>query len=106
MTPASVVTAARRGYNAVDDTAFFDEAELYDYLFKAETELAHFSDCIPTTETSTTVTGTSQYTLPSGMYRIKRLTYDSSGRVTAIEFANGSPNFDQAFVNPENLSYS
>ena len=85
MTPASVVTAARRKYNALTDTDFFAEAELYEYLFRAETELAYHADCIEDTVTSTSTTGTSQYTIPTSVYKIKRLTYDGA-KLKPIDF--------------------
>lgn len=85
MTPASVVTAARRKYNALTDTDFFTEVELYEYLYRAELDLAIFADTIRVTTNSTTTTGTSQYTVPTSTYRIKRLTYDGA-KLMPVDF--------------------
>jgi len=76
MTPASIITAARLKYNATDDTTYFTEAELYGYLYQGEVELSLHSRCIEITTSTTTVTGTSQYTLPTNSFEIKRITYD------------------------------
>lgn len=38
-------------------------------------------------------------------WRIRRFTYDSSNRVTAIEWAGGTDNFNQIWSNRASLSY-
>lgn len=85
MTPASVVTAARRHYNALNDTSFFTDTLLYEYLYKRELELVLESKCIEDIKVSTTVTGTSQYTVPTNTMLIKRVTYDGE-KLEPIDF--------------------
>lgn len=44
--------------------------------------------------------------LANSHWQIKQFTYNATGQLLRIRFANGSDVFDQAFVNPELLSYS
>lgn len=39
-------------------------------------------------------------------WQIKKLTFDGNNNITKIEYANGSPNFDQIYDNRASLSYS
>lgn len=42
----------------------------------------------------------------SALWQIRKLTFDGSNNPTAIQYANGSPNFDQIYDNRASLSYS
>lgn len=77
MTPTEFITAARRKYNAVGN-AFYADAEILDLLYQTEGELARFAltiEATPDTSTST-VSGTRVYALPTRAISISRLTYD------------------------------
>ena len=42
----------------------------------------------------------------SAVWQIRKLSYDGSGNITDIQFANGSRNFDQVWNDRASLSYS
>ncbi len=42
----------------------------------------------------------------SSSWQIKRLTLDSSGRITTVEFADGDANFNNSWDSRATLSYS
>lgn len=42
----------------------------------------------------------------SALWKIIKLTFDGNNNVTAIQYANGTPNFDQIWDNRSSLSYS
>ena len=44
--------------------------------------------------------------LAESVWQIKKLTYNASGQLTQITWADGNAEFDQAFVNPETFDYS
>lgn len=75
MTPAQVEEAARRRYNAVDDS-FFSQDELFKIIYEAEQELALDALVIEAKDaTTSTVIGTRIYSLPSLFIAVKRLEY-------------------------------
>lgn len=77
MTPTEFITAARRKYNAVGNS-FYADAEILDLLYQVEGDLARFALTIeadPDTST-TTVSGTRSYAIPTRAISIFRLTYN------------------------------
>ena len=49
--------------------------------------------------------GTNEDLTPTGFFQIKKITYDSAGRVTDIKWADGNENFDNSWTNKANLTY-
>ncbi len=74
MTPTQVVSAVRERYNAVGDS-FFADAEIYDYIYNGELELAH-EKIIQNTYSTATVTSTSNYTIPTLAMSVQRIEYN------------------------------
>jgi len=77
MTPTEFITACRRKYNAVGN-AFYADAEILDLLYQVEGELARYAltiEAAPDTST-TTVSGTRAYSIPTRAISIFRLTYN------------------------------
>lgn len=66
----------RRRYNAVNDTRFFTSAELYQYIWDAQMQLARESWCIRSVFSTTSVASQQEYSFPSRTISIKRVTYD------------------------------
>lgn len=77
MIPSEMETAARQKYNGTNDT-FFVAAEIYNWIWQAEMELAAEIFQIEQTSTTSTVASQQDYTWPTNALAIKRLTY--SGR--------------------------
>jgi hypothetical protein len=84
MTPLQINTAARQRYNAVGDS-FWSDAEIYDLIYQACTELATKAYLIERYYTASTVADTQQYSYPTNAFAIKRITYDGV-RLTRIDF--------------------
>lgn len=42
----------------------------------------------------------------ASLWQIRKLTFDGNGNVTVIQYANGSPNFNQAWDDRVSLNYS
>lgn len=77
MTPSEIETNARRRLNAVDDSFWSSEEIIEDYIYACELELARRALCVQKTDTSlVSVADQEDYTIPSGVLRIKRVTYD------------------------------
>lgn len=85
MTPAEFLNQARARYNATSDT-FWSDAEIYAYLTDACTEAAREGGLIVEgIDTSiTTVAGTQNYSFPTSVVAVKRMTYDGM-RVDPID---------------------
>ena len=83
-TLANIINSCRQRYNAVGDS-FFSDAELYDLVYEAETELS--IECEPLEEIYTTSTVASQreYDKPTRAIRIHRITYNGE-RLQPIDF--------------------
>lgn len=75
MTPSEIEEAARRRYNSVSDS-FWSQDEIFDLIYDACLELALETKCIERTFTTTTVSGTQDYSFPTNVISIKRVTYD------------------------------
>ena len=86
MTPAQIVTAARRKYNSASST-FFADAEIYDLIYQAELEIATVTKCLEgrTVISGGSVAGTQSYAFPSGVLELKRVEYDGT-KLTPIDF--------------------
>jgi len=90
MTPSEIETTARRRLNAVNDT-FWSSEEIIRYIWACECELASRALIIRKVDSSTTtVASTEDYTLPSGIIRLKRVTYDSEKLKPIDEATNDS----------------
>lgn len=77
MTPSQVYSQTR-AQSGESSTAFLTEAILYSFIWQAETELASYTGCALGTDTSlATVSGTREYSIPSGTIRLLRVLYDS-----------------------------
>lgn len=75
MTPAQSLSTIRNQLN--ETTAnFFTDAEIYAYMWEAETLLAHEIGYVKKTTAHTTVTDQSVYTCPDNYVKIARVTYD------------------------------
>lgn len=83
MTPAEIVLMARRRYNAVNDT-FWGDQELYDVIYQACLEIADEAYANEATYSTTTVSGTQEYSLPSATIAVKRVTYNGR-KLTRID---------------------
>lgn len=75
MTPAQVEAAARNKYNSTGDT-FYTSAELVDYMYQAQLELAQACPIIEATYTTTSVANQQEYSYPTNTSIIKRVTFD------------------------------
>ncbi len=74
MTPLELITAARQQYNSVSDD-FFSDAELYRYVWQAQTEFARYAFNIERVYTASTVASQQEYSFPTNCIAIKRITY-------------------------------
>jgi hypothetical protein len=83
MTPTEIMDLARYQYNATSD-GFFVQAEMLNYIYWAETELAVKSFCIRDIHTTTTVASQQDYTYPTYTMSVKRVTYDGN-KLTPID---------------------
>lgn len=83
MTPAEIILAARRRFNAVSDN-FWGDQELYDVLYAALLEVCGETYAAERTYTSTTVSGTQSYDFPTNAIAIKRATWDGR-KLTPID---------------------
>ena len=84
MTPTQIETMARRQYNAVGDT-FFSQAEINDYIYKAQMEFCKHAFMLKKTYSTTTVADQKEYSMPSQTIAIKRLEVDG-WKVEPISF--------------------
>lgn len=76
MTAPEIIEAARNQMNAVSD-GLWSDTELYTYLTMCSAELALETRCIDQVDISlVSVSGQAEYTRPSLMSEIKRVTYD------------------------------
>lgn len=77
MTPAEVEIQARRRYNSVSDTNFYAQADMFQWIYEAEMEMAIRAKVNEVRDTSiSTVDGTRTYAFPTDMFEIKRVEYD------------------------------
>lgn len=75
MTPDEVLLYAKQNYNA-DSDSFFSDAEGYKHLWAAQMILAREARCIERVYTTTTTSGTREYSVPTLAIGIKRVTYN------------------------------
>lgn len=75
MTPDDLETFTRQCYNAVGDS-FFSQAEIFNYFWAGQMELAQETFCIKGTYTTTSVTSQRAYDFPSATLSIGRVEYD------------------------------
>lgn len=75
MTPAQALARCRQQINETT-AAFWSDAEIYGYMWEAESILAGKLGLFQAISAHTTVTGTSAYTCPDSMLRLSRITYD------------------------------
>src|SRR4051794_5385415 len=75
MTPAQIEAAARNKYNSTGDT-FYTSAEIVDYIYQAQLELAQVCPIIEAVYTTTSVASQQEYSYPTNTNTIKRVTYD------------------------------
>jgi hypothetical protein len=83
MTPSEIEAMARNRYNAISDT-FWNQQEIFDYIYAACLEAADETLAIERTYTTTTVAGTQEYDFPTNSVGIKRVTYDGK-KLTKID---------------------
>jgi len=74
MSPSEIETAARAKYNAASDT-FFTSAEIYNLIYQGQLELSNEMNLIQAIYTTTTTSGTRQYSFPTQTRSIKRVEY-------------------------------
>jgi len=75
MTPAQALSSVRNQLNETT-AAFWSDAEIYGYLWEAESLLGAELGLFQAYSAHTTVTGTSVYTFPDSLNRIENVTYD------------------------------
>jgi hypothetical protein len=83
MTPEDIELAARRRYNAVNDT-FWAQQEIFDLIYAACLELASDAFAVERTYSTTTVSGTQEYDFPTSATAIKRVTWGGK-KLTKID---------------------
>lgn len=77
MTPNSALAVVRNQINETTANAnFWTDAEIYDYMTDAETQLAGIVGFTQAVTAHTTVTDQSVYTVPDNCVKIARLTFD------------------------------
>lgn len=75
MTPTQIEDAARRAYNAVG-SSFWSQSEILDLIYFAEMELCRKAHILRRTYTATTVASTQDYSFPTYVIGIKKITWD------------------------------
>lgn len=75
MTPQEIITLSRQAYNAVGDT-FWSDNELLSYIYLGSINFAQKALPIEGTFTLTTTNGTREYSYPTNLISIRRVTYD------------------------------
>jgi hypothetical protein len=75
MTPAEIEAAARNKYNSTGDT-FYSSAEIVDYIYQAQLELAQVCPIIEAKYSTVSVANQQEYAYPTNTSIIKRVTYD------------------------------
>ncbi len=83
MTPAEIVLMARRRYNSVSDS-FWSDQELYDVIYQACLEVSDEAYAVERTYSTTTVSGTQEYSFPTNAIALKRVTWDGR-KLTKID---------------------
>lgn len=86
MTPTDLETFTRQRYNAVGDN-FFSQAEIFNYFWAGQMELAQETFCIKNTYTTTSVASQRAYDFPSTALSIGRVEYDGQ-RVYPNDFVD------------------
>lgn len=77
MTPSEIEEAGRRLLNADNDTFWSSEEIIQNYLYRCCVEMSINTKCIYDIYTTTSVTNTSSYSIPTYVYEIKRIDYDN-----------------------------
>jgi len=77
MTAQQIIDAARNNLNATNDTLWSD-TELLNYLYQASLQFSRRVLSIENTHTDTSVAGTADYTRPSNVLHIWRITFDGN----------------------------
>lgn len=75
MTPTQILTAARNKYNAVGDS-FYSDDELLHLIYEGSVILATEAKCIERVFSTSTVASQQEYTYPTSLIEIKRITYN------------------------------
>lgn len=75
MTPSQIEASARNKYNSTGDT-FYTTAEIVDYIYQAQLELAQVCPIIEAVYSTSSVNGQRQYSFPDNTSSIKRITYN------------------------------
>ena len=86
MTPAQIVTAARRKYNSTS-SSFYSDAEIYDLIYQAELEIALETKILEgrTVISGGSVDGTQGYAFPTGCLEVRRVEYNGQ-KLKYIDF--------------------
>lgn len=105
MTSAQIEAAARNKYNSTGDT-FYTAAEIVDYIYQAQLELAQTCHIIEAVYTTTSVASQQEYSYPTNTSTIKRITFDgkklqpftfrdddSMTGLSAVTTTTGTPEF-------------
>jgi len=86
MTPAQVEEYARRRFNAVNETTYYTQDELFKIIYDGERELALEALVIEAKDTSTTtVDGTRNYSFPTNLIAIYRIEYNGN-KLQKVDF--------------------
>jgi len=76
MTPLEIADAARRSYNVSAGDSFFSDTQMYEWIYDACMRLATEAFLIEKVYTTTTTSGTQEYSYPTNAFAIKKVTYD------------------------------
>jgi hypothetical protein len=75
MTPSQIEATSRNKYNSLGDT-FYSSAEIMDLITEACMQLATRALCIERVYQTTTIASTQEYSYPTNVISIKRVTYN------------------------------
>jgi hypothetical protein len=86
VTPAQIVTAARRKYNSAS-SAFYADAEIWDLIYQAELEIAETTKGLEgrTVISGGSIAGTQSYAFPAGVLELKRVEYNGT-KLQPVDF--------------------
>ena len=95
---STLITSARQRLNETS-TAFFTDAQLVTYCNEGQKYLVRETKCLEAISTSTSVSGTQNYALPSDFYALRRLLYDGKS-VKEVNFLD----IDEADLDETDIS--
>jgi hypothetical protein len=95
---STIIASARQRLNETS-TAMWTDANLVTYCNEAQKYLVRETKCLEGISTSTSVSGTQNYALPSNFYKLRRLLYDGKS-VKEVSFLD----IDEADIDETDIS--